>query len=72
MARFPPQSFLLRLWREQAGAPPRVTLIPVAQPQAPRHFATLEALHAFLQAEADGATEMLALDGSDCTACDAR
>lgn len=50
-AREPPQSFLLRLWREQADAPLRATLIPVAQPQTPRHFATLEALHASLCAE---------------------
>ena len=37
----PPQSFLLRLWREQADAPLRVTLISVAQPQEQRHFASL-------------------------------
>lgn len=67
MAHPPPQSFLLRVWRERAGAPLRATLVPVAQQQAPRHFVTLEALHAFLQAEADGAAEPIARDNPDCT-----
>lgn len=48
MSRPPSQSFLLRLWREQAETPLRATLISVAQPEEPRHFATLEALHASL------------------------
>lgn len=72
MARFPPQSFLLRLWREQAGAPPRVTLIPVAQPQTPRHFATLEALHAFLRGAAEDPAELITLDEPDCTPSELR
>jgi len=45
-------SYLLRLWREHAGAPLRATLIPVAQPEAPRHFATLDHLCVFLRAQA--------------------
>ena len=51
MPRPPPQSYLLRLWREHAGAPLRATLVPVAQPEAPHHFATLDALCAFLRAQ---------------------
>ena len=45
-------SYLLRLWREHQGAPLRVTLIAVAQPDAHQHFADLEALCAFLRAQA--------------------
>jgi hypothetical protein len=51
MARPPPRSFLLRLWREQDDAPLRATLIDVAQPAETRHFAALEALMAFLQTQ---------------------
>ena len=57
MARPPPQSFLLRLWREQADAPLRATLIGVTPPAEQRHFATLDALHAFLRAQADPTAE---------------
>jgi hypothetical protein len=67
MACPPPQSFLLRLWRDRAEAPLRATLIPVGQPQMPRHFATLEALHAFLRAALENPAEMLAVDIRDCT-----
>lgn len=49
MHRPPPQSFLLRLWREHAGAPFRATLVPVGQPDAPRHFATVGELCVFLR-----------------------
>ena len=52
MAGPPPQSYLLRLWREHLGAPLRATLVPVARPEAQQHFADLEALCAFLQAQA--------------------
>jgi hypothetical protein len=52
MPQPPPQSYLLRLWREYAGAPLRATLIPVGQPEIPRHFATLDALCAFLHDQA--------------------
>ena len=41
-------SCMLRLWRDHARAPWRVTLIAVAQPDAHQHFATLDALFAFL------------------------
>jgi hypothetical protein len=50
----PPQSFLLRLWREHEAMPLRATLIEVAHPEAPpRHFASLAALYAFLESQAD-------------------
>ena len=52
MSRPPPQSYLLRLWREHQGAPLRATLVLVAQPDLQQHFADLEALYAFLQAQA--------------------
>jgi hypothetical protein len=52
MPHLPPQSYLLRLWREHAGAPLRATLIAVGQPDAHQHFADLDALCAFLRAQA--------------------
>lgn len=52
MTRPPPQSYLLRLWREHPGAPLRATLVPVATPEAQQHFADLDALCAFLRAQA--------------------
>ena len=45
-------SYLLRLWRERSEAPWRVTLIAVGQPEAHQHFADLDALCAFLRAQA--------------------
>jgi hypothetical protein len=49
----PPQSYLLRLWREDESAPLRATLIAVAQPEAPpQHFASLATLYAFLRSQA--------------------
>jgi len=51
MPRPPPQSYLLRLWREHAGAPVRATILSVGQPEAQQHFATLDALCAFLRAQ---------------------
>lgn len=67
------QSFLLRLWREEAGAPLRATLIPIIEPAAPRHFATLEALAAFLRAQA-GQVPLGAegKDAPDCTPSESR
>ena len=53
MARPPPQSYLLRLWREHTGAPLRATLVPVAKPDMQQHFADLDALYRFLRAQAD-------------------
>jgi hypothetical protein len=52
MTRPSPQSYLLRLWREHAGAPVRITLVPVARPEAHQHFADLDTLCAFLRAQA--------------------
>jgi hypothetical protein len=43
-------SYLLRLWREQEGAPMRATLVAVARPEERQHFADLDALCAFLRA----------------------
>lgn len=57
MARPPPQSYLLRLWREHDDEALRATLIDVAQPAATRHFATIALLLAFLQSEAEHITE---------------
>ena len=52
MARPPPQSYLLRLWREHPAAPVRATLIAVGQPDAHQHFTDLDALCALLRAQA--------------------
>jgi hypothetical protein len=68
VTRPPPRSFLLRLWREQAGAPLRATLVSIAEPAAQRHFATLDALCAFLRAQGDEDQHKAASQGtSDCT-----
>ena len=48
----PPQSYLLRLWREQPGTRVRATLILVGRPEEHQHFADLDALCAFLRARA--------------------
>ena len=50
------QAYLLRLWRDDAGAPWRATLIAVARPDEQLHFATLDALCAFLLAQTVPAT----------------
>jgi hypothetical protein len=76
VARPPPQSFLLRLWRDQPDTPWRATVVLVTQPQAPHHFATLDALFTFLLAQTDpaavpvGAARMAELDTADCTSED--
>jgi hypothetical protein len=57
MSQPPPQSFLLRLWREQERAPLRATLIAIAQPEEQRHFASLMELHIFLCAQDKTAAE---------------
>src|SRR5262249_22407933 len=49
-------SYLLRLWRDHAGAPLRATLIAVECPDKPRHFASMDELFAFLIAQADSIT----------------
>jgi hypothetical protein len=50
------QAYLLRLWRDDAGAPWRATLIAAERPDEQLHFATLDALCAFLLAQAAPAT----------------
>jgi hypothetical protein len=58
-------SFMLRLWREHADAPWRVTLIAVAQPDERRHFDTLEDCFTFLRAQAAAPNgPSIHLDGS--------
>lgn len=41
-------SYLLRLWRSHAGATWRAMVVDVARPDEHQHFATLDALFAFL------------------------
>ena len=63
-------SYLLRLWREQAGAPMRATLIPVQNPDKPQHFANLDDLFTLLSAQADAAApalDQLLWAGDHCT-----
>ena len=63
-------SYLLRLWREQAGAPMRATLIAVESPDKPRHFANLDELFALLSAQAypvTPASDRPQWDGDHCT-----
>lgn len=48
MSRPLTQSYLLRVWREQPGAPMRFTIIAVGQPDAHRHFGTLAECFAWL------------------------
>ena len=45
------QSYLLRLWRDHARASWRATLIAVARPSEQRHFASVDALLAFVIAQ---------------------
>ena len=45
------QAYLLRLWRDDASAPWRATLIAAARPDEQLYFATLDALCAFLLAQ---------------------
>jgi hypothetical protein len=59
MTRPPPQSFLLRLWREHPDAPIRITIVPLSQPDEHRHFSTLAECLAWLYAQAH------ATDGPD-------
>jgi hypothetical protein len=48
-------SYLLRLWRDHTRSPWRAVVIDVARPGEHQHFATLEALFAFLAAQTDPA-----------------
>ena len=67
MARPPPLSYLLRLWREHTGAPLRATLVPVAKPEVQQHFADLDALYAFLRTQTG--TEPIVNDDVCTTYC---
>ena len=48
-------SYLLRLWRGRASSAWRAVVIDVARPGEHQHFATLDALFAFLNAQAGSA-----------------
>ena len=50
------QSYLLCLWRDHPGAPWRATVMRVARPSERRHFASVDALLAFLIAQTDPVT----------------
>ena len=63
-------SYLLRLWRDHAGAPMRATLIAVECPDKPRHFASMDELFAFLNRQAYSVTladDRPEWDGDHCT-----
>jgi hypothetical protein len=56
---------MLRLWREHADAPWRVTLIAVAQPDQRHHFDTLEDCFVFLREQTGTRGESgILLDGT--------
>jgi len=67
MSRLSPQSYLLRLWREHPDAPMRATLIAVGQSDAHQHFADLNALCAFLRAQAGAEPDLY--DDRNTTYC---
>ena len=50
-------SYMLRLWREHADLPWRVTLYAVAQPDQRQHFDTLEDCFAYLREQAAAPNE---------------
>jgi hypothetical protein len=52
------QAYLLRLWRDHAGVAWRATLIDAARPEERRHFASMDALLAFLMAHTDPAAPL--------------
>jgi hypothetical protein len=52
------QAYLLRLWREHAGVAWRATLIDAARPDEQRHFASMDALLAFLMVHTDPAAPL--------------
>lgn len=57
MRRHTDDSYLLRLWRDHAGAPLRATVIAVGHPDARRHFAHLDDLVSYLIAQANPAPQ---------------
>jgi hypothetical protein len=48
-------SYLLRIWRGRASSVWRATVVDVARPGAHQHFATLDALFAFLTTQTGSA-----------------
>ena len=48
-------SYLLRIWRDHTGSPWHAMVVDVARPGAHQHFATLDALFAFLTAQTGSA-----------------
>ena len=64
------RSYLLRLWRNDDGAPMRATLITVERPDERRHFVNLDELFAFLNGQAYSVTsadDRAKWDGDHCT-----
>lgn len=51
MRRHTDQGYLIRLWRDRAAGPLRVTLTTVATPHVRRQFANLDELQSFLIAQ---------------------
>ena len=48
-------SYLLRIWRDHTRSPWHAMVVDVARPGAHQHFATLDALFAFLTAQTGAA-----------------
>ena len=48
-------SYLLRIWREHTRSPWRAMVVDVARPGEHQHFATLDALFAFLATQTNPA-----------------
>ena len=61
-------SYMLRLWRERADAPWRVTLIAVAQVEQRRQFDTLEEWLASVRAQAAAPNKPSAHQEDYCSA----
>ncbi len=58
------QSYLLRLWRPGAGVPWQATVMSVARQSEQRHFASVDALLAFLIAQTDSVTLLIQAQGA--------
>jgi hypothetical protein len=57
MRRHTDHSYLLRLWRDHAGAPLRATLIDPTRPDVRHHFTDLDALLSYLLAQHSAGAE---------------
>jgi hypothetical protein len=57
MRRHTDHSYLLRLWRDHAGAPLRATLTDVTRPEVRHQFADLDALLSYLLAQHSAGAE---------------